>query len=142
MLLRPRRAIAASASASSRLLRLVSSVTAPPPANNVSSFNNRNRSRSMMSTTSSSNGTYAFLKELGLSAREPGVCDGHAWFASGPVRQQINPATGEVIGEVSKEGSKEAGQSWPGSRRLAAPSRSNLLTRLADPTLHTTTHVN
>ncbi len=50
-----------------------------------------------MSTTTSK---YAFLQELGLSAREPGVCDGHAWFGSGPVRQQVNPATGEVIGEV------------------------------------------
>lgn len=71
---------------------------------NSSSFLNHTRKRSSMSSGNSNdgngNGRYAFLADLGLSAREPGVCDGHSWFASGPVRQQINPATGEMIGEV------------------------------------------
>lgn len=90
MLLRPRRAF----------LRLTSTTTRrllPDTTNNArrSSFNHRT-----MASSSSTNGKYAFLAELGLSSREPGVFDGRAWQASGPVRQQVNPATGEVIGEV------------------------------------------
>ncbi len=58
----------------------------------------------MTSTTSTSSQRYAFLAELGLSsaAGTPnlGAYDGRAWYGSGPVNQQLNPATGEVIGAV------------------------------------------
>jgi aldehyde dehydrogenase family 7 protein A1 len=57
---------------------------------------------SSSTTTASQQQRYAFLAELGLSQTIPqkGVYDGHTWYGSGPQHQQINPATGEVIGTV------------------------------------------
>lgn len=95
MLLRPRRPLL--------LLRskLTSVVLTPtPPTKNTTLV----LLRFNMSTAAAANNKkskVAFLQELDLSASEPGVCDGREWFASGPVRRQINPATGEVIAEVS-----------------------------------------
>ncbi|GAB5035552.1 aldehyde dehydrogenase [Nannochloropsis oceanica] len=67
-------------------------------------------SRTMSSsTTTSQMERYAFLAELGISQTIPqkGVCDGHTWYGSGPQHQQINPATGEVIGTVQFGTSKD-----------------------------------
>ena len=64
--------------------------------------NPRFMSASSSTTTASQQQRYAFLAELGLSQTTPqkGVYDGHTWYGSGPQHQQINPATGEVIGTV------------------------------------------
>lgn len=96
MLLRPRRPAALRSLLLPRLNNPTRLTLTPPTPTNTAA------ARFNMSTTTASTTKmkYAFLQELGLSAREPGVCDGHGWFASGPVRQQVNPATGEVIGEV------------------------------------------
>lgn len=104
MLLRPRRPLLLL----SRSKPNTSVLTPTPTKNNTTPtllrFNNTTMSTAAAAAATTNKNKFAFLQELGISASEPGVCDGREWFASGPVRRQINPATGEVIAEVCKGG--------------------------------------
>lgn len=82
----------------------------------------------------------AILKELGLSARNSGVC-GKAWVASpkGEVISSVNPATGEVLAEIIcateteyEQVIAESQEAFTRWRMLPAPKRGEIIRQLGE----------
>lgn len=81
---------------------------------------------------------YSFLKELSLDRTNAGVYNGK-WFGNGPSVKSIDPATGEVIAEVStgtvqdyEECVKQAVDAYKIWKNVPAPHRGEIIRQIAE----------
>ncbi|XP_032683990.1 putative aldehyde dehydrogenase family 7 member A1 homolog [Odontomachus brunneus] len=81
---------------------------------------------------------YGFLKELGITAVNPGLYDGK-WGGSGEVIESISPATGKVIAKIRQSTPQEASnaitearKAWSQWASIPAPARGEIVRQIGD----------
>lgn len=81
---------------------------------------------------------YSFLKHLDLDRTNNGVYNGK-WFGSGPAVKSIDPATGQVIAEVTTgtaqdydECAKQAVNAYKVWSNVPAPRRGEIIRQIGD----------
>ena len=81
---------------------------------------------------------YSFLKDLGIKRENSGVYNGK-WFGSGPSVKSIDPASGQVIAEVTtgtveelEECIKSGTEAYKIWSNLAAPQRGEIIRQIGD----------
>lgn len=81
---------------------------------------------------------YSFLKHLDLERTNNGVYNGK-WFGSGPTVKSVDPATGEIIAEVStgtaqdyEECVKQAVDAYKVWSNVPAPRRGEIIRQIGD----------
>ncbi|XP_034189285.1 aldehyde dehydrogenase 7 family member A1 [Osmia lignaria lignaria] len=81
---------------------------------------------------------YGFLKQLGITAENPGLYDGR-WGGSGKVVESVSPATGKVIAKVRTSSVQEANnaitearKAWSQWASLPVPTRGEIIRQIGD----------